>query len=101
MDHKFFFSLYLPALESALANDTNNVGFHVFGPSYYIPDDYAYDCDYFTDNTPEHDVLFNAVGYYFDAKSHYAESIMGINIQIYKNYVLNLINFYKHKYEIE
>ena len=101
MKERDFFEVYIPALELALSNDSHNLVFHVRSPEFYIDKKHLQDVDTFIENHSHYSHFFDMVAYFFDAKSHYFESINGENIDSYKRKILELINIYREKFNLD
>lgn len=95
-----FYTIYLPALEKALANDYINHGFHVKGPDYYINTIYLNKIYDYPDIAGSDNNFLNRVAYYFDARSHNFPSIQGISIEDYKKAIIIDMDRLKKEYQV-
>ncbi len=102
MSEQDFFSIYLPALEKALANDHVNHGFNVLGPDWYIENKtMRKKIDAFEEkNFEKYQALFESISLYFDAKSHNFDEINGIKTSEYKSRLIHQISLYKKKFTL-
>lgn len=101
MNEILFFKLYIAALELALNQDDNNLGFYVKGPEEFIDNNYMNDVEIFINsNYEKHKSLFDLVDVYFDALSHYSTQIDGISIESYKSKLIEIIDDYKKSYSL-
>ena len=90
MTEKEFFSLYLPALEQALAHDHENHGFHVMCPSFFVPKEHSLELEIFTDILKND--FIDMVEEYFFALSHYEDNWRGIGINVVRDMIINRMN---------
>ncbi|WP_282044302.1 hypothetical protein [Winogradskyella flava] len=99
MDRNEFFQYYLSALKEALSNDSKNYGYLVKSYDWYIQDPTVLRKmeNFKNDNYKKFHDIFNMEESYFDAKSHYAEEVLGIPINKYRNDLLELISLYGKK----
>ena len=93
-----FFKLYIPALEIALSKDNEIENFSIKCPDWWYPKDKYSEMDIFDDENYNKYPLLNMAALYFDAKAHNFDSIDGINIDIYKKQLINLMQQYKVQY---
>ncbi len=101
MEEIEFFKIYIPALESALANDSKNLGYHVKGPEDFVDERYLEDLDKFIQVNSLYAEFIDEVGYYFDAKSHYVTKIASKDIDRYRQDLLDYIAVLKNKFNIK
>jgi hypothetical protein len=88
MKQEDFFRIYLPALERALENDEINSGFYTKNPEDFIEEKYQQEIEEHIENTDEYKFFLNWVIDYFDAKSHYFDSINDIPIYEFRNKII-------------
>lgn len=98
MDIRYFYEIYIPALELALEEDHINNGFHVKGPEDFLDKNTAFNIDLFLEKNE--DKFTEKVAYYFDAKSHNFPSIEGIDIDEYRLNILRQIREIKDKFKL-
>ena len=103
MNTKDFFSYYIPALVQALQHDNVNSGFYIKTPEHFINESERIksEIDIYLDKNAGKDEFLDRVGYYFDAKSHGFEEIVGISLNDYKKIIEDEILIIKNKYEID
>ena len=101
MSESVLFNNYLNALELALQNDTQNFGYLVKGPEYFIDKSQLLEIEKFIENKKSpYKHLFDMVANYFDAKSHYSNEVKGIHIELYKKQINDNILKCKNEFKI-
>lgn len=85
MTNKLFFSYYLVALKEALSQDEINYGFLVRPPSWFYPPKMYNALERYEESHYNEFPLLEKVAYYFDAKSHNFSTVESVEINIYRN----------------
>jgi len=71
-----------------MEDDNRNLGFHVNGPEAYLSVDDAEEIDRFMGANAHFQLFYDSVGVYFDAKSHYADEIDSVSIELVRERIL-------------
>ena len=88
MTSKLFFSYYLIALKEALSQDNVNSGFLVKSPNWFYPKDMYDVLAEFEESHYDEFPFIEKVAYYFDAKSHRFSNVRGVDINSYRNMLI-------------
>lgn len=83
-----FYREYLPALLKALDEDSTNYGFRVNSPEFYMDKSKVKEIELFMKAELSNDKFIELVENYFDAKSHYADTINGVPLDFLKSQIL-------------
>ncbi|MDR1056005.1 MAG: hypothetical protein LBL90_09360 [Prevotellaceae bacterium] len=101
MEEFEFFKLYIPALEKALSNKETNNELSAKGPDWWYPDAKYNDMDSFETKNINKYSIFEKAALYFDAKAHNFKKINGVDISLYKEIIIGLINEYKERFGLK
>ncbi|RAJ08774.1 hypothetical protein LX64_01428 [Chitinophaga skermanii] len=100
MDERFFFKVYLNALENALKNDHHNYGYLVKSPDFYMDSETMHEIDRFIEEALPNREFIDFVEEYFDAKSHNFPDVGKMDIDDARKYIIDEIGKLKMKYAL-
>ncbi|NDV66563.1 hypothetical protein [Bacteroides sp. 224] len=83
--NNMFFSYYLLALKEALSQDEVNYGFFTKSPSWFYPKELYVALERYEESHYDEFPLLEKVACYFDAKSHNFPTIESVEINIYRD----------------
>jgi hypothetical protein len=88
MNKQQFYKIYIPALREALEHDDKNYSFCVYSPDFYIASEIGLEMENYIEDELADDKFIELVDYYFDAKSHYANEINGVGLDLIKKKII-------------
>lgn len=101
MDDNIFFKYYIPALKEALLHTYENADFSAKDPSWYYPKNMTNVLMLFEDSHYEEYPILEKVAYYFHAIEHNFPSFEGIDINDYKQMILDEMEGLEKEFLIE
>jgi len=101
MNDEIFFKYYIPAFKKALVEASQAEDFFCTAPNWYYPKNLMRDLMLFEDSHYDEYPILEKVAYYFHAVEHNFPSFEGIDIDDYKQMILDEIGQLEKEFSIE